>query len=447
MIKKILILLVFLVNYLFSFQLLSNDYMSIELQKAIDLECKKSVKNNLFDTKEECRNSIIEILNKDGIVSVTRVNDQEIQKEIEEICVFAKKRGAVNYNKCIQKQVYAYLGIEIFEMPLVVNEPIKEEEVVKIVESVNLDEETKESNTSNLEMIDDSEIFEEIELDREKMVTEIKPDLEITEPKTIEMPENVKAIVSGKALPSTYFVQTWAPNKDTSSKIKYLPAGSGSAVAIEKDLLATACHVVTERFFNDDTNKVDFNFLITNIVHVNDDSSDQKNWIRKLELYAHDFESDRCILKSENLNAIPAETRDYKDLKFNETVYAVGNPRGYFGRTVKGEITRLYDFVPPVDHLLLTFRNRQIEIIETNTPVDKGNSGGGLFDIEGNLIGIASMCDNIGGPVVCYDQYGRETFEPENRDEQCIQYCNKVQPQNWFIPISRYPELTTNDYN
>ena len=25
------------------------------------------------------------------------------------------------------------------------------------------------------------------------------------------MPENVKAIVSGKALPSTYFVQTWAP--------------------------------------------------------------------------------------------------------------------------------------------------------------------------------------------------------------------------------------------
>ena len=51
MIKKILILSVFLVNYLFSFQLLSNDYMSIELQKAIDLECKKSVKNNLFDTK------------------------------------------------------------------------------------------------------------------------------------------------------------------------------------------------------------------------------------------------------------------------------------------------------------------------------------------------------------------------------------------------------------
>ena len=43
-------------------------------------------------------------------------------------------------------------------------------------------------------------------------------------------------------------------------------------------------------------------------------------------------------------------------------------------KNCKGEITRLYDFVPPVDHLLLTFRNRQIEIIETNTPVDKGNS-------------------------------------------------------------------------
>ena len=50
MIKNTNIISLF-VNYLFSFQLLSNDYMSIELQKATDLECKKSVKQP-FDTKE-----------------------------------------------------------------------------------------------------------------------------------------------------------------------------------------------------------------------------------------------------------------------------------------------------------------------------------------------------------------------------------------------------------
>ena len=106
MTNKTFILFVFLINYLFSFYALSNDYMSVELQKAIDLECKKSVKNNLFDSKEECRYSLVESLNKVGIVSVTRVNDVIIQDEIEEICVFAKRRGALEYNKCIHEQVY-----------------------------------------------------------------------------------------------------------------------------------------------------------------------------------------------------------------------------------------------------------------------------------------------------------------------------------------------------
>ena len=61
---------------------ISNDYMSTELKKAIDLECKQSLKDNLFNTKAECENSLIESLNKVGIVSVTRVNDEEIQDDI-----------------------------------------------------------------------------------------------------------------------------------------------------------------------------------------------------------------------------------------------------------------------------------------------------------------------------------------------------------------------------
>ena len=101
----------------------------------------------------------------------------------------------------------------------------------------------------------------------------------------------------------------------------------------------------------------------------------------KLELYAEDFSTDRCILKHDDLNAIPAQTRDYKDLKPFETIYAVGNPRGYLGKTAEGMITRLYDFVPPVRTLFAVFKSKEIEIIETNAPVDKGNSGGGLFDI------------------------------------------------------------------
>ena len=52
----------------------SNDYMSTELKKAIDLECKQSVRDNLFNSKAECENSLIESLNKVGIIC-TQTND------------------------------------------------------------------------------------------------------------------------------------------------------------------------------------------------------------------------------------------------------------------------------------------------------------------------------------------------------------------------------------
>ena len=447
--NKLLTFALILINCLVFSNVWSNDYMSIELQKAIEIECKKSVKNNQFNSKEECRYSIIESLNKIGIVSVSRISDQEIQKEIEEICVFSKKRSALDYNKCIHKHVYAYLGLEIIEIPLIINDPIEKKEIKEIVDNVNNnnlleDEETDQLVKTESEKIkiNDEEIFEE--LDSDKIITGINPDLPITKPKEIIMPEDLLRLISEKAVPSTYYVMTWKDNPNKNAKIKYEPGGTGSAVAISKSLLATACHVVTDYFFNEDEKKWEQKYLVTNVIHVNDNVSDQTKWLRRLELFAEDFESDRCILKHEDLNAIPAKTRNYDDLKEFEKVYAVGNPRGYLGKTAEGSITRLYDFVPPISSLMRDFKTNEIQLIETNAPIDKGNSGGGLFDTMGNLIGIAAQCEILGGPEICYDEYGI-TLEPEDRNKQCTLYCNKTQPQNWFIPISRYPELTSDE--
>ena len=148
-------------------------------------------------------------------------------------------------------------------------------------------------------------------------------------------------------------------------------------------------------------------------------------------------------MQHESLNATPATQRSYEDLNPFEKVYAVGNPRGYYGKIAEGKITRLYDFPPPFTYLR-GFADKNIEIIETDAPIDKGNSGGGLFDVNGNLIGIASMCEITGGPRECKDNKGNLTFNPQNPYEQCEFYCNKIQPQNWFIPISRYEELEVN---
>ena len=400
----------------------ANDYMSVELRKAVSIECNKLVDNNEFNSIEECTNYKIETLNVVGVVSVTRINDLEIQKKIETICVFKKKVGALEYNTCIHEQVYKALGLEIIEMPLVINVPTEEKTEEEAEESEQFAEDIK------------------VELDIEKQIFEVAPDRPITNAIEIPMPKDILKLISEKAVPSTYYVQTWKLNPDTDSKFKYDPSGSGSAVVIGDNLLATACHVVTERSWNKKDQKIEYEYLITNLLHVNDDVTDQTKWHRRAELYSEDFLTDRCIIKHEDINVKSPSLRAYGELEEFETVYAVGNPRGFLGKTASGKITRLYDHVPPVRSLSLYFASKNIELIETDAPIDKGNSGGGLFDIDGNLIGIASRCEVLGGPVQCYDEYGFITLEDVPAD-QCSLYCNKTQPQNWFIPISRYENL------
>lgn len=418
---------IFIQIFLINTSVIANDYMSIELQKAVSIECKKEIKNGKYDNYEECSNSLKEALNKIGVVSVSRINDLNIQKKIEKICVFKKKISAVAYNQCIHKHVYKELGLEIIEIPLVISVEKEEEE-----ENITIDNSIAENEDNNLQ--------ENKELDSEKEVVEIIPDIPVTEVKEIEFPEDNWQTISQKAIPATYYVLNWIKNPDNKKKLKYLINGSGSAVAIENNLLATACHVVTNFIYNDKDEITGEEFGIINVLHVNDNPRDPSKWIRRLKLHSSDFKTDRCILHHEDLDATPANKRHYNDLKEYEVVYAVGNPQGYYGKIAQGKITRLYNYPPPLTHLV-DFAKANIEIIETNAPIDKGNSGGGLFDSNGNLIGIASRCNITGGPRACTDKNGNLTFSPQNPLEQCEFYCNKTQPQNWFIPISQYENL------
>ena len=120
------IFLLIFVIIIFNSKIYANDYMSVELQKAIAIEYNQKTKNNEFSSIDECTNFLIESLNAIGIVSVKRINDLQIQEEIETICVFKKKVGAIDYNRCIHEQVYKKLGLEIIEIPLIINEEVEE---------------------------------------------------------------------------------------------------------------------------------------------------------------------------------------------------------------------------------------------------------------------------------------------------------------------------------
>ena len=99
--------IVFIV-FIYNSNIYASDYMSVELQKAISIECEKKLDNNEYDTVEECTNYLIEALNAIGIVSVSRTNDLEIQKEIE--IVGEIQKSLLSQNK---KDSFPIAGINI----------------------------------------------------------------------------------------------------------------------------------------------------------------------------------------------------------------------------------------------------------------------------------------------------------------------------------------------
>ncbi|MBQ8749302.1 MAG: trypsin-like peptidase domain-containing protein [Clostridia bacterium] len=70
-------------------------------------------------------------------------------------------------------------------------------------------------------------------------------------------------------------------------------------------------------------------------------------------------------------------------IKLGETVFAIGNPLGQLGGSVtKGIISCL--------NREIKVQNEVMNLMQTDVAINSGNSGGGLFDINGNLIGIVN---------------------------------------------------------
>ncbi len=78
-----------------------------------------------------------------------------------------------------------------------------------------------------------------------------------------------------------------------------------------------------------------------------------------------------------------ATVGDSKKIILGETVIAVGNPLGEFGGTVTDGIISALE-----RHMII--EDVEMTLIQTNAAVSPGNSGGGLFNMAGELIGIVN---------------------------------------------------------
>jgi S1-C subfamily serine protease len=130
--------------------------------------------------------------------------------------------------------------------------------------------------------------------------------------------------------------------------------GHGSAVAVSKRHLITNWHVASAGDL----------LVIENAKHRG-----------AATVYAADADNDLCWLESVNLELHPIEAiRAFATLKVGETVYSLGSP---------GPIALETSLGPGV-----VSGKRADFYVQTTAPISGGSSGGGLFDAQGNLVGI-----------------------------------------------------------
>ena len=141
-------------------------------------------------------------------------------------------------------------------------------------------------------------------------------------------------------------------------------ASSGSGFILSEDgYIITNAHVVA------DASSIE-------VVLFNDDSFEAK-------LVGADTSYDIAVLKIE-AKGLPAVTvGDSDTLKVGEDVVAIGNPLGELTFTMTNGILSAIDREINIDG------NPQ-NMLQTNAAINSGNSGGPLFDMDGNVIGVTT---------------------------------------------------------
>lgn len=145
---------------------------------------------------------------------------------------------------------------------------------------------------------------------------------------------------------------------------QYVQQGAGSGVIISQD-----------------------GYILTNN-HVIDGANSVKVRLRDGTEYdaaivGSDASNDIALLKVSATNLSAATFGDSSSLAVGDYVVAIGNPLGELGGTVTdGIISALARKV--------TIDDTQMTLLQTNAQVNPGNSGGGLFNANGELVGIVN---------------------------------------------------------
>ena len=110
--------------------------------------------------------------------------------------------------------------------------------------------------------------------------------------------------------------------------------------------------------------------------------NDEKSY--DAEIVGYDTDCDIAVLKIKAEGLTAAEFGDSDKLRLGESVIAIGNPLGFelFGSVTTGIVSALDREV--------TINDSTMKLIQTDTAINSGNSGGPLINSYGQVIGINS---------------------------------------------------------
>lgn len=141
-----------------------------------------------------------------------------------------------------------------------------------------------------------------------------------------------------------------------------------------------------------------------------------------------DKSADVSVIKIDKNDCQAAKIGDSTTLKLGEQVLAIGNPLGYGITLSDGIISAL--------SRTITVENTTMVLMQTTAAINSGNSGGGLFNMKGELIGITNA--KIGGTSV-------EAMGYAIPSEKVIKCINDFSKYGYLTGVARLG-VTVNEY-
>ena len=155
----------------------------------------------------------------------------------------------------------------------------------------------------------------------------------------------------------------------------HMPVGAGSAVALTPDgFLLTSAHVVSGPGRAGRAVFVDGRELRFRVIGV-------------------DRLSDLAVLRADGTDLVPATLGAAERLRVGQLVVAIGNPNGFAGSVTAGVVSALGRSLPARSGRTMRYIDN---VIQTDAALNPGNSGGGLADSFGRVIGINTAVAGVG---------------------------------------------------